>query len=306
MKKINKCIIIGGGISGLSASIYAARLNLKPIIFTENKLGGLINYANNIENYPGFINIKGKKLINNIKKQTLKYGTKIYNFKVKKIFFKKKIHKIILNNNKIIKTYGIIIATGTKNKKINIKNNNKYLGKGLSYCALCDGFFYKKKNIAIIGGGETAVENALYLSNICNKIYLIIRNNKLKISYTTLKKIKKKKNIILKYNHILNKIIGKNKIQKIIILNLINNKKYILNILGLFIAIGFIPNNKLFKNTLLKINKKGYIITKNTSTNISGIYACGDIISNQFKQISIASSTGIIAAIKLFNYLTNI
>ncbi|XBT18574.1 MAG: NAD(P)/FAD-dependent oxidoreductase [Candidatus Shikimatogenerans sp. Tder] len=306
MKKINKCIIIGGGISGLSASIYAARLKLKPIIFTENKLGGLLNYANNIENYPGFINIKGKKLINNIKKQTLKYGTKIYNFKVKKIIFKKKIHKVILNNNKKIKTYGIIIATGSKNKKIKIKNQNKYLGKGLSYCALCDGIFYKKKNIAIIGGGETAIENALYLSNICNKIYLIVRNKKLKISYISLNKINKKKNIYIKYNFVLKKIIGKNKIKKIIILNNITNKKNVLNISGLFIAIGFIPNNKLFKNSLLKMDKKGYIITKNTYTNIPGVFASGDIMDNKFKQISIASSNGIIATINLFNYLINI
>ncbi|WXB47342.1 MAG: FAD-dependent oxidoreductase [Candidatus Shikimatogenerans sp. Tmey] len=306
MKKINKCVIIGGGVSGLSASIYAARLNLNPIIFTENKIGGLLNYANNIENYPGFINIKGKKLINKIKQQTLKFGTKIYTYKVKKIIFNKKIHEIILDNKKKIKTYGIIIATGSKNKKIKIKNQKKYLGKGLSYCALCDGIFYKKKNIAIIGGGETAIENALYLSKICNKIYIIVRNKKLKVSYTNIRKIKKKKNIFIKYNFILKKIKGKKKIKKIIIYNINNYKKYILNISGLFISIGYIPNNKLFKNTLLKMDKKGYIITQNTYTNISGVFASGDIMDNKYKQISIASSNGIIATINLFNYLINI
>ncbi|XBT18295.1 MAG: NAD(P)/FAD-dependent oxidoreductase [Candidatus Shikimatogenerans sp. Tduv] len=306
MIKVNKCVIIGGGIAGLSASIYAARFNMNPIVFTENKIGGLLNYAKNIENYPGFINIKGKKLINIIKKQTKKLGT-IFNNKntIKKIIFKKKVHKIILNNNKIIKTNGIIIATGSKNKNIKIKNHKKYIGRGISYCAICDGIFYKKKNIVIIGGGETAIENAIYLANICNKIYIIIRKNKFKASYISVKKIKKYKNIIIKYNYILKTIKKTKNIIYIKIYNKINNINENIKISGIFISIGYKPNTKFFKNTKLKLNNQGYIITNNTKTNIPGIYACGDVIDNKYKQISIASSTGIIAAINLYNYLNN-
>ncbi|XBT18126.1 MAG: FAD-dependent oxidoreductase [Candidatus Shikimatogenerans sp. Tser] len=303
MKKIHKCIIIGGGIAGLSASIYAARFNLKPTIFTENKLGGVLNYTNNIENYPGFIKIKGNRLINIIKKQTIRYGTKINPLKIKKIIFKKKIHEILLNNNKKIKTYGIIIATGSYPKTINIKNQKKYIGKGLSYCAICDGIFYKNKNIAIIGGGETAIENALYLSQICKKIYIIVRKNKIKASIININKIKKKKNIFIKYNTIVYSIIGKTKINYIKIYNSIIKKKKKLKILGIFISIGYLPNTNIFKNSLLKLNKKGFIINKNTYTNIPGVFACGDVINNKYKQISIATSTGTIAAINLYNYL---
>ncbi len=310
MKKINKIIIIGSGLAGYSASIYAARSNLKPILITGDNEGGQIIKSNKIENWPGEKNgINGINLILKIKKQSLKFKTKIIQDKIIKIKKKKKYFKLI-GKKKIFYSLTIIIATGTIPKKIGIKNEKKLYGKIISNCAICDGFLYKNKIVTIIGGGNTAIEESLFLCKIAKKINIIHRKKKLIGENILIKKIYKniKKNKIKFYkNYIIKNIYIKNNIlKKISIISNINNKKKKIKTNGLFIFIGSKPNTKFIKKNI-NLDKKGYIILKNkkykSMTNINGIFAAGDIISNQYKQAIIASSSGCIAAIDAQKYL---
>ncbi len=313
MKKINKIIIIGSGISGYTASIYAARANLKPIIITGINEGGQIIKSNKIENWPGEKNgISGINLILKIKKQSIKFKTKIIKDEIIKIKKKKKYFKLIGKKN-IFYTLTIIIATGTIPKKIKIKNKKKTYKKIISNCALCDGFLYKNKIITIIGGGNSAIEESLFLCRIAKKINIIHRKDKLKGDEFLIKKIYKNiKNKKIKFykNYKIKKINIKNNILKnIYIKSNITNKIKKIKTQGLFILIGYKPNIK-FLNKKIKLDKKGYILLKNkkykSMTNINGIFAAGDIISKQYKQAIIASSSGCIAAIEIQKYLNNI
>ncbi len=313
MKKIKKVIIIGSGIAGYTSAIYTSRFNLKPILITGKNHGGIIIKSNNIENWPGTNNISGIKLINKIKKQAIKFKTIIINDEIINIKKKKKYFKIIGKKN-IFYSLTIIIATGTKPKKIGIKKEKELYGKGISNCAICDGFLYKNKTVTIIGGGNSAVEETLLLSNIAKKINIIHRKNKLSSDKILIKKINKKikeKKIKFYKNYILKKIYVKNNLlYKISIQSNKKNKKIkLIKTNGLFILIGYIPNTKIIKN-LINLDKKGYIIINykkkySSMTNINGIFAAGDIISKQYKQAIIASSSGSIAAIEVQKYLNN-
>ncbi len=311
MKKIEKLIIIGSGPAGYTSSIYASRYNLKPLLITGYEEGGQIIKSNKIENWPGeYKGIKGIKLIKNIKKQSLKFSTKIINDTIINIKYNNKIITLI---GKIKKYYciSLIIATGCKPRKLNLSKEKLLYGKGISTCATCDGLLYKNKNIAIIGGGNTATEESLYLSKIVNKIYLIHRR-KLTSEKFLIHKINKKikeKKIIFYKNYKIIKIYEKKKyLNSIKIKNLKNKREKKIKIDGLFITIGYIPNTKIFRKKI-KLDKWGYIITnyKNSKyqsmTNINGIFAAGDVINNKFKQAITASASGCIAAIEVQKYL---
>ncbi len=306
----NKVLIIGSGIAGLTASIYLSRAELKPILITGNKLGGQLIESQKIDNWPGeYKGITGYNIIKNIKKQTLKFKTNIINDNI--INLKIKNNSFILKgiyNTYISKT--IIIATGLKSKKIKIKN--KFYKKGISTCGTCDGYFYKNKIIAIIGGGNTAIEETLFLCKIVKKIFLIHRKNYFTSEKYLIKKIKKKikeGKIILLRNYLLKKInYTNNKIKNIEIKSNIKKKKKIINISRLFIFIGYKPNTKIFKK-IIKLDKNNFIkinYKKNkykSMTNIKGIFAAGDVTNEQYKQAIIASSSGCIAALDVIKYL---
>ncbi len=314
MNKILKLLIIGAGPSGYTAAIYASRLNLKPILITGINDGGQIINSNNIENWPGsYKKINGYKLMKNMKKQALKFKTIIINDEIIKINFKKKPFEIYGKFKKYL-SKSIIIATGCRPRMLGFKIEKKLYGKNISTCTNCDGYFYKNKIVAVVGGGNNAAEECLTLCNFTKKIFLIHRNNKFKIDKILYKKIKKKiyqKKIIILKNYTIYKI---KKINNLILIKLkyINkNKKKNIYINGLFLAIGNIPNSKIFKK-YIKLNKKKYIITnykKNkykSMTNIKGIFASGDVTNYKYKQIITASSSGCIAALDVQNYLENI
>lgn len=315
-EKIKNCIIIGSGPAGYSAAIYASRADLNPVLYTGLDVGGQLINTTYIENYPGFPNkITGKELMENFKKQAESFNAKIIFKYVKKVVLSnlknsdtgKDIHYIHLNDNTIIKTIGLIIATGSYPKYLGLKNEKKLIGYGISFCAICDGFFYKKKDIAIVGGGDTALEEANYLAKICNKVYLLVRSNSFKASKIMQKRILTTKNIIILYNHKIIKIVGEKKLEHIIILDILNNNKKILNIHGLFIAIGHYPNTKLF-NKQLNLDNNGYIITynNNTSTNKPGVFASGEVVDSRYRQAITSASMGCMAAIDLERYLNNL
>ncbi len=314
---IYNTIIIGSGPAGYTAAIYAARLNLHPILITGLNEGGLITKSPNIGNWPGeYNNINGIHLMQKFKKQALMLKTQIINDIINKVNFLEKPFSLIGEKN----TYyskTIIIATGSIPKILKLPKIETLYGKGISTCATCDGYFYKNKNIAVIGGGNSAIEEVLFLNKIANKIFLIHRDNILHADTISLKKLNKKikeKKIIFVPNYTINKLYT-NKINQsltaIQIISTKNKKTKKIQVDGIFIAIGYKPNTKLFYNQI-KLNNNKYIITnykhsKYTSmTNIKGIFAAGDILHNTYKQAIIASSSGCIAAIETAKYLETV
>ncbi|WP_343189292.1 thioredoxin-disulfide reductase [Buchnera aphidicola] len=311
-KKIHsKLIIIGSGPAGYTAGIYASRAYLKPLLITGNDIGGQLIKTDNIENWPGEINkISGLKLMERMYKHVKKFPINIISDHINKVNFKKKPFQLF-GYNSIYTANSIIIATGASARYLGIKSENFYKGKGISSCAICDGMFFKNKKIAIIGGGNSAFEDVLFLSKIVKKIYLIHRNKNFKaekiLINRVMKKIKNKK-IKIYLNYEVKKIKGnENNITNINIFSKKKNKTKNIFIDGLFLAIGHTPNTKIFNNKISM--KNGYIIVKSgshgnfTKTNIPGIFAAGDVIDHVYKQAITSASSGCMAAIDAEKYL---
>ncbi|WP_343154587.1 thioredoxin-disulfide reductase [Buchnera aphidicola (Pseudoregma panicola)] len=306
--------ILGSGPAGYTASIYASRSNLSPILITGEEIGGQLLKTEKIENWPSqYESISGKKLMKNFYKHSKKFGTKIYEEKIIKVIFENYLITLI-SENVIFKSHALIIATGSIPKKLGIKSEKKFIGKGISSCALCDGFFYKNKIVAIVGGGNSAIEEAIYLSKIVKKIYLIHRRNTWKAEKILVDRLlqKTKTNKIKIYlNYEIKKIYGNNNnINKIKILSKKTKKNKQIYISGLFVSIGYIPQTNLFKKKLKMEN--GYIKTNFgkhgnfTSTSQPGVFAAGDVIDHVYKQAITSSSSGCMAAIDAEKYLSNI
>lgn len=313
-KKHSKIIIIGSGPAGYTAAIYAARANLKPILVTGINQGGQLILTNEIENWPGnYTDTSGQELMNKMYKHVLKFDTEVITDYIYKVNFQKK--PFLLIGEKYEYTGdSVIIATGSSPKSLGLDSEKKFQNKGVSTCATCDGFFYRNKDVAVVGGGNTALEESLYLSNIAGKVYLIHRRNyfsaeKILINRLT-KKVKEKKIFIYK-QHVLKEIIGNTKkVEAIKISNNQNDK--IIKLSGVFIAIGHTPNTKIFDNQLEIING-GYIKIKNnskkgytTATSIAGIFAAGDVMDHTYRQAITSAATGCMAALDAEYYLDSI
>ena len=284
-------IIIGAGPAGLTAAIYARRANKKVLVLEAKSYGGQIINANNVENYPGFVSISGIDLATNMYNQAKELGAEIK--------FETAIHidkdKKVTTNKDTYEAKAIILATGAENRKLNIPDEEDYVGKGISYCATCDGNFFKNKIVAVVGGGNTALEDAIYLSNIAKKVYLIHRRDNFRGEARYLSEIKKKDNIELILNSNVTRLVGKNILEKIIVTDKDNNTNEI-EINGLFIAVGQSPKNEIFAN-IIKINDYGYIESDDgVHTNIEGIYVAGDNRVKVLRQLTTAVSDGSIAA----------
>ena len=295
-------IIIGSGPAGIAAALYAARVNLNILLFEKNNFGGQLNNIFKIDNYPGFINISGKKLSNYMHKNLKKFFVNIKYKYIKKIINYINYKKVISYDNKVYYSKFIIIATGSKFKKLNVPGENEYFGKGVSYCAICDGFFFRNKKILVVGGGKTAIDSSIYLAKFVKKIYLIHRRKE-NLNFIN-KNIFLNNNIEIKFNYILKRIIGnKNFVEKCIIQNILTNKIEKLDINGIFIFIGFKPLVKEFNN--LKIfNKNGWIITNNfMETKEKGIFAIGDVRNESNRQIVNAVSDGSIVINKILKLI---
>lgn len=279
-------IIIGSGIAGMSAAIYLRRAGIKTMIIESNMPGGQLNYASTIENYPGYEEINGTDLALNILNQLNKYNPDFLYEEVLQVDLK---NKIITTNNQKLKYQNLIIASGRRNKKLGLKNEDKYIGHGISFCATCDGALYKDKEVAVVGGANTAISEALYLSNICKKVYLIYRKDELRAEPILKDRLTEHSNIEIIYNsNITNYITKKDKLTGI---KLDNNQT--INISCLFIAIGYIPNSEIYD--VEKDN--GYILVdENYKTNIDNVYACGDVIKKEVYQLITSASEGITAA----------
>ena len=290
-------IVIGAGPAGLTAAIYLKRANKNVLVLESNYVGGQIVNANNIENYPACPNISGYEFANNLLKQIKELGAIIKYEEVLSI--KNSKIKTVITTKGEYNTKTIIIATGEDVRKLGFED--KYIGKGVSYCATCDGNFYKGKTVAIVGGGNTALDDALYLADIAKKVYLIHRRNEFRADQKTIDLLKKKNNIKYVLNSNITKINGKDSIESI---EVVSDKKTMeFKVDGLFIAIGHNPNSKIFKD-IVNIDNNGYIKGTNVChTNKIGIFVAGDVRRKDLRQLVTATSDGAIAATEAIKYL---
>lgn len=291
-------IIIGAGPAGLTAAIYLRRANKNVLVLEANSYGGQIINASDIENYPGYTHISGFDLANNLYNQAINLNAivkfeeviKIKPGRVKKVITKKEEYS----------AKSIIIATGCENRKLALPNEDKLIGKGISYCATCDGNFYKGKTVAVVGGGNTAVLDAEYLSNICKKVYLIHRRDAFRAFAKDVLLLEKKENVTFVLNSKITKLNGNDILQSIEIMT--GNKKEEIKIDGLFIAIGKIPYTNAFKE-IIDFDESGYIKSKNCLTNKKGIFVAGDVRTKDVRQLVTATGDGAVAAMEAIKYL---
>jgi len=296
-----KVIIIGSGAAGLTAAIYAARANLNPIVIEGIQPGGQLTITTDVENYPGYADVvQGPWMMEQMRSQAIKVGARIINDIVVKIDLKKNEKMVVLDSNKFLTADTIIIATGAQAKWLGLESENKYNGRGVSACATCDGFFYRNKEVAVVGGGNTAVEEALYLSNICSKVNLIHRRDALRSEKILQDRLFSKKNINIIWNNEVSEILGnENGVNGLKLYSSIQNKTEIIKVDGVFIAIGHSPSTKPFKD-VLEMDNEGYIIAQKpgtTITNLDGVFAAGDCVDKIYRQAVTAAGMGCMAAL---------
>lgn len=296
-------IVIGAGPAGLTSAIYGRRANKKVLVLEAKSYGGQIINTLDIENYPAEEHISGFDFATKLYNQAKNLGAEIVFEKAVEVNDLGK-EKEIKTTKNTYKTKTVIIATGSENRKLGLPNENELIGKGISYCATCDGAFYKKKIVAVVGGGNTALEDALYLSNIANKVYLIHRRDKFRAEEKVVELIKEKDNIELLYNSNITKLISNEKLEKIEITSNDGNIKTI-NIDGLFVAVGRIPENQNFAK-LVELDENGYIVAnENCHTNIEGIFVAGDNRTKTVRQLVTATSDGANAATSVIKYIND-
>ena len=296
-----KVIIIGSGAAGLTAAIYAARANLNPIVIEGIQPGGQLTITTDVENYPGYADVvQGPWMMEQMRSQAIKVGARIINDIVVKIDLKKNEKIVVLDSNKSLTADTIIIATGAQAKWLGLESENKYNGRGVSACATCDGFFYRNKEVAVVGGGNTAVEEALYLSNICSKVSLIHRRDALRSEKILQDRLFSKKNINIIWNNQVSEILGdENGVNALKLISTKQNKTEIIKVNGVFIAIGHSPSTKPFKD-VLEMDNEGYIIAQKpgtTITNLDGVFAAGDCVDKIYRQAVTAAGMGCMAAL---------
>ena len=304
-----KVIIIGSGAAGLTAAIYAARANLNPIVIEGIQPGGQLTITTDVENYPGYADVvQGPWMMEQMRSQAIKVGARIINDIVVKIDLKKNEKMVVLDSNKSLTAEAIIIATGAQAKWLGLESEHKYNGRGVSACATCDGFFYRNKEVAVVGGGNTAVEEALYLSNICTKVTLIHRRDALRSDKILQDRLFSKKNINIVWNNEVSEILGdENGVNALKLISTKQNKTDIIKVDGVFIAIGHSPSTKPFKD-VLEMDNEGYIIAQKpgtTITNLDGVFAAGDCVDKIYRQAVTAAGMGCMAALDAEKWIQN-
>ena len=304
-------IIIGSGPAGYTAAIYAARADLNPIIYTGLEPGGQLTTTTEVDNFPGYPNgVDGPTMMNELKEQAERFGTKVEIDFISKVDFSKErggIHKLYTQNGDEIRSKTVIISTGASAKYLGLPSEKRLIGGGVSACAVCDGFFYKNQDVAIVGGGDTAIEEATYLAKICNKVTMLVRKDHFRASKAMQNRLANFDNIEVLFNHEIEEVIGESIVEGIKIKNNLSSEVSILKITGLFIAIGHTPNTDIFKG-LVEMDDGGYIITDkaSTKTNIHGVFAAGDVQDKDYRQAITAAGTGCMAALDAERYLQEV
>jgi len=304
-----KVIIIGSGAAGLSAAIYAARANLEPLVIEGIQPGGQLTITTDVENYPGYADVvQGPWMMEQMRLQAKKVGARIISDIVTSVEFNKNKKIINLDSNKVFESQTVIVATGAQAKWLGLKSESDFNGKGVSACATCYCFFYKNKEVAVIGGGNTAVEEALYLSNICSKVTLIHRRNELRAEKILQKRLFERNNISIIWNNIVSEIKGNESgVNSIQLTSVDSDRTEIVNVEGVFVAIGHSPSTQAFEG-VLDMDNEGYIIAQNpgtTFTNVDGVFAAGDCVDKIYRQAVTAAGMGCMAALDAEKWLQN-
>ena len=293
-------IIIGGGVAGMSAGIYAARSGLKALIIEKMGLAGQLSEINNIENYPGVMKTDGFTLASEMEKQIKELGVEVQYGEVTSIKIENSIKTVCTKNNEF-QAKAVIIANGLERRKLNCKGEKEFFGKGVFYCGICDGFFYRNKTVTVVGGGSSALTEALYLKDICEKVNIIHRRNEFRGEKILVDKINESQNITVYYSSVVKEITGDNIVKEIIIER--DGSEETLKTDGVLVSIGYIPQNEIFRD-IISLDENGYIIVdSNFETTSKGVFAVGDTIKKDVRQIVTAASDGSVAAVKAAEYI---
>ena len=306
-----KTIIIGSGPAGYTAAIYAARADMKPVVYTGMEPGGQLTTTTEVDNFPGYPDgIDGPTMMVQLQQQAERFGTDVRIGRATAVELSDEvggIHKVTIDEEKVVEAETVIISTGASAKYLNIPSEQRLRGGGVSACAVCDGFFYKGQDVAIVGGGDTAAEEASYLANICNKVTMLVRKDHMRASKAMQHRVNSLDNIEIRYESEVDEVLGDQTVEGLRIVNNQTGEKDEITITGLFIAIGHKPNTDIFKGQL-DMDETGYIITeaKSTKTNRPGVFASGDAQDKIYRQAVTAAGTGCMAALDAERYLATI
>lgn len=301
-----KCLIIGSGPAGYTAAVYAARANMEPVLYTGKEPGGQLMITTDVENYPGYPEgIMGPEMMEDFRKQAERFGTQVRYELIDKVDFSGPVHKAWTESGQEIHAHTIIISTGASAKWLGIESEQRLNNKGVSACAVCDGFFYRGQEVAIVGGGDTAAEEALYLSKLCPKVHMLVRRDELRASKIMQERVMKTENILVHWNTETQEILGEEQVEGVRIINNKTQETTVIPIKGFFVAIGHKPNTDIFKDWL-DMDETGYIETegKSTRTKVPGVFASGDAQDHIYRQAVTAAGTGCMAALDAERYLT--
>jgi thioredoxin reductase (NADPH) len=303
-----KCLIIGSGPAGYTAAIYAARADMRPVMYTGLQMGGQLTTTTEVDNFPGYANgTDGTAMMEDLKNQAERFGTEVRFGMVTEVVLSSEvggIHEVVVDGSKKIHANTVIISTGATAKYLGLESEQRLIGGGVSACATCDGFFYKGQDVIVVGAGDTAAEEATYLANICRKVTVLVRKDYMRASKAMQHRVNKTENIEVLFNTELDEVLGDNVVDGVRVVHNVTGKKHEISVTGLFIAIGHKPNTDLFKD-VLDMDETGYLITegKTTKTNIPGVFAAGDVQDKEYRQAVTAAGTGCMAALDAERYL---
>jgi thioredoxin reductase (NADPH) len=301
-----KCLIIGSGPAGYTAAIYAARADLKPVMYTGIVPGGQLTQTTDVENFPGYpTGVMGPEMMEDFRKQAERFGTDIRFGYATGVDFSGSVHKVVIDEIKTVTADTVIIATGATAKWLGLESEQKYNGFGVSACAVCDGFFFKGQDVAIVGAGDTAAEEATYLAKLCKTVHMLVRRDEFRASKAMQHRVFNTANIVIHYNTEAEEILGDGKVVNgLRVFNNQTKEHQIIDVTGFFVAIGHKPNTEIFANWL-DMDESGYLITKpdSTQTNIEGVFAAGDVQDHIFRQAVTAAGSGCMAALEAERYL---
>jgi thioredoxin reductase (NADPH) len=301
---LENVIIIGSGPAGLTAAIYTARANLNPLVFTGNEIGGQVSITNEVENYPGFPEgLTGPELVEKFQKQAERFGTRIEYGEVTEVDFEVQPFRVKTYDNEY-QAKAIVIATGASPRKLGVPGEAEFTGRGVSYCATCDGFFFRDREIAVVGGGDSALEEGVFLTKFANRVRIIHRRDELRAGYTLQERAKRNQKIEFVWDTVVTEINGNGAVESVQVKNVKTGEASTLKVDGVFIYVGHYPNSHLFKDKL-EMDEHGYLITdQNTRTSVPGVFAAGEIADPVFRQVVSSAGEGCKAAIQVERYLT--
>lgn len=300
-----KVLIIGSGPAGYTAAIYASRAGLNPVLYTGGQPGGQLTITTDVENYPGYPNgIMGPEMMEDFRKQAERFGTQVRYGVVTKVDFSSQPHKVIVDDQVELHADTVIISTGASAKWLGLESEDRLNGRGVSACAVCDGFFFRGQEVAIVGAGDTACEEASYLANICSKVYMLIRRDEMRASQIMQKRVMNNPKIEILWNTETEEILGENEVEAVRVYNNKTKETKEIKVSGFFVAIGHEPNTTIFKD-IIDMDENGYIKTVpgSTRTNVEGVFACGDAQDHVYRQAVTAAGTGCMAALDAERYL---